>query len=66
MSSVKKVPKKLRGGPVIFVDAQILRRRKMLAEKGIVLGKASRYREKANSKQREERSKPTPAKRKWF
>lgn len=64
--NVKKVPRKLRGGPTILVDEQIIRRRKMLKERGIVLGTASKYREKVNAKQNEERAKPEPQKRKWF
>ncbi len=46
---VKKVPRKLRGREVIMVDEQILRRRKMLREKGIDI---SKFKE-ARAKQRE-------------
>lgn len=66
MNEIKKVPKKLRGREIIMVDEQILRRREMLRKKGIVLGTASRYRERVNAKEREERALPPPEKRKWF
>lgn len=66
MSKVNKVPKKLRDGPVIMIDNQILLRRKRLKEKGIILGRASEYREKVNKEAREERALPPPEKRRWF
>ncbi len=66
MSEVKKVPRKLRGRETILVDAQILRRRKMLAREDIVLGRASRQAKRARETRRKERAKPEPAKRKWF
>lgn len=66
MTKIKKVPKKLRDGPVIMVDEQILRRREMLKREGIILGRESRQREKYNAKARAERALPPPEKRKFF
>lgn len=66
MAEIKKTPKKMKGGDVRMVDNQILRRRKMLKEKGIILGKASARAEKINAADRAERAKPEAHKRKWF
>jgi hypothetical protein len=49
-----------------MIDNQILLRRKRLKEKGIILGRASEYREKVNKEAREERALPPPEKRRWF
>lgn len=64
--SDKKVPKKLRDGPVILVSAQILRWRQRLIKEGIVLGKKAETAKRKNEKQNEERAKPPVHKRKWF
>lgn len=72
---IKKVPKKLRDGPIIGVDEQILRWRSKLARKGIRIGKAAKKRERtnkaqneANAEKRAERlaARNNPLKRKFF
>lgn len=55
MSEPKKFTKKLRGGPVIEVDPQILRWRQKMRKKEILLGRAMRKQKKIMEIQREER-----------
>lgn len=66
MSEITKKPRKLRDGPVIMVDDQILRWRQKMAKQKIVLGTKGRACERKNARQNEERSKPEPTKRKWY
>lgn len=66
MSEVKKVPRKLRDGPTIMVDEQILRRRKKLRAKGMILGRASAKAKEHADKIKKERALPPIRDRKFF
>ncbi len=74
MAEIKKVPKKLRDGPVIAVDLQILLWRARMAkaaEKGTHLGKGAKFRAKVNKEAREKRAELTAQRndgknKKWF
>ena len=66
MSESKKIPKKLRNGPTVLVDPQVIRWRQKLRKEGIKLGKAMQRAEEARVAIKAERAKPEPAKRKWF
>jgi len=58
--------KKLRGGPVIFVDPQIARWRKLIKKKGILLGRKARLIKKSNVLRAIERKEIDPTKRNFF
>jgi hypothetical protein len=69
MSEIKKVKRKLRSGPVIEVDAQILRWRQRLKREAIALGKKTENQKRKNEIQREDRRLEAQGgitKRKWF
>lgn len=63
---MSKPTKKLRGGPVIEVDPQILRWRSKMRRLEITLGQQMRNARRKAEKKREEYAKPAPTKRKWF
>lgn len=68
MSKIKKVPNNVQGHKTGAdqVDPQIIRWRKAIKAKGIILGKASRHKEKVNAKRRAAYAEPDPTKRKFF
>lgn len=65
----KTAKKKLKNGPTIDVDLQILRWREKMRREGIVLGKKAAKAETYNRRQRKEREVETPEKlikKRWF
>lgn len=71
MSEIKKVSNNNKGAKTgaKLVDPQLLRWREALKKQGIVLGRASRYREKVNAERREDRKLDTEeklTKKRWF
>jgi hypothetical protein len=60
------IKKKLRNGPVIDVDPQVLRWRQKMRKLDIQLGRNMRKEKQARDAKREEERKPPPTKRKWF
>ena len=62
MSDVKKVPRKLRNGPVIDIDPQVIRWREKMRKEGIALGKNMRKAQENREYTRKSRETDTPEK----
>lgn len=58
--------RKLRDGPVIEIDDQILRWRSRIRKQEIIIGKQEENRRRKNAKQNAAKKEIDPTKRKWF